>query len=1221
MHIQFSDHKFEIGLLIGTDYYWSFIQDHIVRGQGPTAQQSKLGYLLSGPVPSSPQEASSSILLQLTSTTTAPHEPDLEHFWSIEAIGTTVNKSADPSFLKTYQETCIHQSPTGMYVAKFPWKESRPCLPSNYAICLKRTNNNLNKLRRNPEILKLYDSIIQDQEKRGFIERVSDHPNNNVHYLPHRHVKKESITTPIRIVYDCSCRESANSVSLNDCLQIGPPFLNNLCTILLRFRDHRYALSTDIEKAFLHVQLHKDDRNFTRFLWPIQPGKPDSKLQVYHFAVVPFGSCSSPFMLAAVLNLHLSKTTSPVANDMKQNIYVDNILSGCDTEAELMQYYTQARKIMGKAKFNLRSWSSNNHNLQRLVDEEKTGDPNTTVGILGLCWNTKTDTLSLTPKQLSTNMALLTKRDVLQTSSLIYDPLGWATPVTIKAKILLQHIWQSKLSWDEPLPHDIGERWASILADLIELPKLTVPRPYFRQRHDACNMFVFSDASMKAYGAVVYICHQDQISLVMSKNRVAPTKPITLPKLELMAAVMATRLANFVKSSLHNYDLSTTTHLWTDSQIVLYWIYKQTSTKTFIHQRVTEIVESFPPTKWSFTPTSDNPADLLTRGVSTRQLLTSQLWSQGPSWLLSESKWPKWLPTGILHINIAEAEEGIEQTMTPEEDTSHITGISNIVTITRYSSINKLLAVTAYVLRFIHNLSKRHTRLTGPLSVSELQSAKKFWISSSQHSCFKDELSYLLKRNRHHCPTLVKQLRLFLDKSNLIWCGGRIHNAPVSEMAKFPYLLPPRHTLTNMIIQQTHKKLHHAGVNATVIALRQVFWIPTIRQRVKTQLRQCVVCNRLMGKPYQAPDPPPLPRIRVQVSQPFSITGVDFTGALYVKDSTGERKVYICLFTCACTRAVHLELVCDLSVDSFLLAFRRFVSRKSLPTQMISDNASTYLAAAEEIRELFESNHLREALGRQHVKWSFIPKRAPWYGGFWEQLVGLTKQAVKKTLGRTFVTLQTLETVVVEIEGMLNDRPLIYVSSDISDPEPLTPAHLIYGRRIVSVPHPVEDPDENADPFYLSDQDMRKVISRHSKLIQQFWVRWRKEYLTALHEFHKTTGNNRQVIKKGDVVVVHDDTPRLHWKLAVVDDLVKGNDGLIRSAHISTANHKTNRPITRLYPLEVVSSENRESADRERRPTSSDSEIRPRSKRAAAAKAMNRISEWTDTLCCPPGEM
>jgi len=277
------------------------------------------------------------------------------------------------------------------------------------------------------------------------------------------------------------------------------------------------------------------------------------------------------------------------------------------------------------------------------------------------------------------------------------------------------------------------------------------------------------------------------------------------------------------------------------------------------------------------------------------------------------------------------------------------------------------LAVTAYVLRFIHNLSKQQPRLNEPLSVSELQSARKLWISSTQHSCFKDELLYLLKKKQRHCPTLVKQLRLFLDKSKLIRCGGRIHNAPVSEMAKFPYLLPPRHTLTDMIIQQTHKKLHHAGVGATVTALRQVFWIPTIRQRVKTQLRQCVVCNRLMGKPYQATDLPPLPRTRVEVSQPFSITGVDFTSALYVRDSTGEKKVYICLFTCACTGAVHLEIVCDLSVDSFLLAFCRFVSRKSLPTQRISDNASTYLAAAEEIKLLLKSSDLREALGRQHV--------------------------------------------------------------------------------------------------------------------------------------------------------------------------------------------------------------------------------------------------------------
>ena len=263
----------------------------------------------------------------------------------------------------------------------------------------------------------------------------------------------------------------------------------------------------------------------------------------------------------------------------------------------------------------------------------------------------------------------------------------------------------------------------------------------------------------------------------------------------------------------------------------------------------------------------------------------------------------------------------------------------------------------------------------------------------------------------------------------------------------------------------------------------------------------------------------------------------------------GERKAYICLFTCACARAVHLEIVSDLSVETFLLAFRQFASCKSLPRQIISDNASTYLAAAEELHKLFESNTLKEALAHQNVTWHFIPKRAAWYGGFWEHLIGLTKWAVKRILGRAFVTLPKLETIVVEIEAMLNDRPLTYVSSETTDPEALTPAHLIYGWRILSVPHTLDDPEELADPSYIGDQDMRKQVDMHSKLIQRFWSHQRKEYLTALREFYRSTGHNKQVIRKGDIVVVHDDSPRLHWKLAIVEEPIKGNDGLVHVTH------------------------------------------------------------------------
>ena len=319
------------------------------------------------------------------------------------------------------------------------------------------------KVSRTPAI------IIKEQEQRGFIERVNDDATNDVHYLPHHPVKKDSLTTPIRIVYDCSCRGSGQSASLNNCLTAGPPFLNNLCAILLRFRIHAFALSTDIEKAFLHVKLHSSEHLESN----------DIQFQTYRFTMIPFGASSSPFILGAVLDLHLSNSPLQVAADMRDNIYVDNILSGCDTEEELLAYYSQSRDVMSQANFNLRSWSTNSKRLQEVTRQDNTSDPSTTVGILGLRWNITTDMLSLSTRKLPAINTFVTKRDILQASSQIFDPLGWVTPVTVRAKILLQEIWLTKLTWDEPLPDMIKDRWTAILADLRELPNLLIPRLYF----------------------------------------------------------------------------------------------------------------------------------------------------------------------------------------------------------------------------------------------------------------------------------------------------------------------------------------------------------------------------------------------------------------------------------------------------------------------------------------------------------------------------------------------------------------------------------------------------------------------------------------------------------------------------------------------------------------------------------------------------------------------
>ena len=413
------------------------------------------------------------------------------------------------------------------------------------------------------------------------------------------------------------------------------------------------------------------------------------------------------------------------------------------------------------------------------------------------------------------------------------------------------------------------------------------------------------------------------------------------------------------------------------------------------------------------------------------------------------------------------------------------------------------------MLWFVNNLRKPPQQLSGPLTATELALAQKLWIKSAQLESFPTEITNLQSKSSSRLP-LVRQLRLYLDKEGMICCGGRIHNAPVSQSIKFPYLLPKKHRLTKLIVKDTHEKYFHAGTNSTVTYIRQSYWIPAARQCVRSILKQCVVCNKLGGNHYKAPDPPPLPKHRVQAMEPFAVTGIDFTGALYIRTTNGEDKVYVCLFTCASTRAVHLEVVTDLSEETFLQAFHRFSGRKSLPRLVVSDNASTFMAASDDLKALFESNTVKENLGNQGIDWKFIPCRAPWYGGYWERLVGLTKNALKKTLGRAYVTLPSLQTLIVEIEAHLNNRPLTYVSSELNEPEPLTPSHLLYGRVINTVPHTLTSRDE------LTDEDFQKVssqlhhtLSKKAKvqalLIQHFWGRWKREYLTSLRESHTTS--------------------------------------------------------------------------------------------------------------------
>ncbi|XP_052761664.1 uncharacterized protein LOC128204293 [Mya arenaria] len=563
-----------------------------------------------------------------------------------------------------------------------------------------------------------------------------------------------------------------------------------------------------------------------------------------------------------------------------------------------------------------------------------------------------------------------------------------------------------------------------------------------------------------------------------------------------------------------------------------------------------------------------DPLGLLIPVTIRAKIILQELWKKKYAW---DSPLPRELQQKWQEIardmNRTDHCDEPEPQSPSESSTNTITGIHDIIDMTRYSTLGKLLLVSAYVLRFAQNCRLEvSSRRLEHLTASELQQTEELWLRSCQQSTYGEEIKNL-SSNGNRLP-LVRHLRLFLDATGFVRCGGHIHNAPLSE--KFPYLLPQKHPFARLVVIDAHERLLHSGSSLTITYLRQKYWIPVIRRCVQSVLRACVICRRVNGNSYHAPDPPPLPKIRVEDTEPYTATGVDFTCALYVRDKDGqEKKAYSCLFTCASTRAVHIELVPDFTTETFLQAFlRRFRSRKSLLRLMIS-KSTTYIGAANHLRELMQSNAVQEELNNKGTEWRFIVKPAAWYGRWWERLIGLTKTAVKKVLGRSYVDSETLSTIITEVGAVINDRPLTYVTFGEVETEPLTPSHLLFGRRLTKLPYSedIELPGPRASNF----ENITKRARTQKKLIDNFRVRWKPEHLTAIREHHRVSGKKQQTIKFDDVVQVHNETPRSSWKLAVMEETITENDGLVRAARIRTQNgHHTTRPIVELYPLEVL---------------------------------------------------
>ena len=775
----------KVDIIIGNDYYGQLITGKVIKTQNEAliAMESKFGWLLSGPIYKG-KNVQSNLTTLCQRVGIMPVEDEkldnlLTKFWEINQI--PEENKQDEEIIRKFQETIWFNEATGRYNVKLPWKLNKHDLPANYNLSKSRLSSLQNSLnRKDPELITKYNEQLLEQLNLGFIEKVQnlDHHEGVLHYMPHFPVfKSDSATTKMRIVYDASARMSPKSPSLNDCLHTGPNLMQDLTGILLKFRTHKKAFSADIEKAFLQIELNSLDRDATRFLWLKdinQPVDSKSNLEAYRFCRVLFGATPSPFLLNATIQYHLSQKDNWVARDLMENMYMDNVITGTDCDNKSLECYSLSRRYLQEAGMNLRQWTSNSEALNRKAQEDNIQAALTTK-ILGLTWNSTSDTLSLSIEKMIRErdaITKITKRTTLSFASKLFDPLGFVEPITVKAKIMIQDLWKQTLSWDESLPAEQKEQWLKWTDDIHNLTSIEVPRQYFFANVTKTQLHIFCDSSQQAYGAVAYLRGLSadngiNTAFLMAKTRVAPLKTTTLPRLELLAALLGAKLFQYLNKTLELVNSSEVMY-WSDSQIVLSWLSSNKQLQQFVRTRVHKIQELTSSQTWRFCPTSMNPADLITRGVSTIRFNDKKkLWFEGPPWLSEpEEQWPPY-PQNLFHEELQSLQMEIVTNVADDPN------ILNIIDITRYSTLVRLLRVTARVINFSRKWRKRKV-YSETFTAKDIVEARNVLLKATQHKIYRQEIPYLKNKDKSRQPPIIRQLDLYLDDEDIIRCRGRL---------------------------------------------------------------------------------------------------------------------------------------------------------------------------------------------------------------------------------------------------------------------------------------------------------------------------------------------------------------------------------------------------------------------------------------------------------------
>ena len=1079
-----------------------------------------------------------------------------------------------------------------------PFRHGPPLLPNNTSLAMGRLQSLLKSFRKNPQLEEDYFKFmgevlkrdharksaspsippIKDTEIKENLSRYRFPPMQKGWIIPHFGVYHPRKVRKLRVVFDSAAQ--LRGTSLNTHLLKGPDCVNSLLGILLRFRKEAVGITLDIEMMFHSFHVPEADRSFLKFLW-YEDNDKEKPIQEYVLRVHNFGNRSSPAVctyglrkLAEIAAFttnqsdSLPRLSAKGQTFIQQDSYIDDLITSVPSEAEAVSLIEETQKCLAAAKLKVHKITSNVRNVMtrfssEVLNEHKEFEPSTSLPVqrsLGMCWSITGD--YFTYSHIDQGKPY-TKRGILSELNSYFDPMGLISPVLLVGKFLLRELTRKagpgtlSIGWDDPLPTELREKWEMWRNDLKFISQVKIPRcfdtliPESSSHHREPQFIMgFSDACDSSIGIAIYICRRVDSSihaeLVYSQSRLSPAQATSTPRLELVAAVALAEASKRVVAELRTTIAAI--HLFSDSTIVLGYIKNESrSFLTYVANRVQRIRNVSHPEQWAYVESSRNPADIASRGCGVKTLLNAQ-------WFHLERE-------------LCELEQPVREFPVFPDDpevrhvsvrVTRVTGPSLNQRLNKFSDWNKAQVGIA---KLIAKIQSFRSKCSPPprVSLDHLKRAHNVMIREAQ-------LTY--SRNSGVCSDRrLRKLNPFIDADGNIRVGGRLNKSEVPYVEKHPLILPKKSHITMLLIRRIHSENKHQGRHITSGAIRTAgYWIQHGSKDIAYVIHRCVTCRKLRG-PLIQQQMSNLPMERGVQCPPYTYVGCDIFGHWEVltrktRGGSANSKRWALLITCMYSRAVHIEVVEEMSSASLLCALRRFISLRGSIRALFSDNGRNMVGAANQLAAKEADDALQNFATQNQFQWHFQPPHASNFGGMFERQIRSIRSVLDAVLTTTNVTLthEILTTFLCEAAAIINSRPLADNPIDLDAP-PLTPASLVTMKR-----KPLTAPDFQ---FVKQDAYAKHWWRRAQYLAEQFWSRWKTEYLQMLQERSKWQNTTRN-LRVGDVVAMKDETAsrRYEWPMARVIEAYPSSDGLVRKVRLRLAGPKElERPASQLVLL------------------------------------------------------